>query len=335
MTDTKDYTIYAVKGYPPNEEGSDYWLPQIYNELKKGAARFGWGYDDDADLLKIKDKLESEGWDKLNETEKYCWDAAKFLLQVKPNDYFVYINMPAYGKCTIVKITGEYKFSEIWDSEKENDFRHLLPCEFIATFDRNDDIVPPYLRTRLTLRGRWYRISAVNEFDELLISLKSGLEGQTAKERLVQDINSKLLEISERIQRHYPRKDLENLLIEVFRNLPNVKDVRRGPDYNGADLEIEFETGLFLGGLQKTELCAVQVKSYEGTMGYTQAVEDIRRAFNSNPSYDCGLIVSTALEITENFEKELEKLRIDIKKDIGILIGKDLAYTLIKLGFIE
>ncbi|TKJ29515.1 hypothetical protein CEE39_09050 [bacterium (candidate division B38) B3_B38] len=302
----KEYTIYAVKVIQPWEEDSSYWIPLIYEEIKQGRARFGWGYYDEADVRKIKEKADRQEWKHLDKKEISTWSHAGFLLNIIPEDYFIYINMPEYGKCSIVKITGDYNYSEVWDKDKKEDFRHFLPCEFIYTFDRNSDIVHPYLRRRLGLQGAWYRIYAKKEFEELLVVLHKEDEGKKAKDRLEEEINPRLLEISQKVSRTFPGKNLENLLLDVFKKVPNIKDARKGPDVNGADLEVEFESGLDISGLQKIEVCAVQVKSYEGEMSNTDAIEDIKRAFNSNMSYTCGFIVSTASEMTEDFEKELD-----------------------------
>lgn len=336
MSDTiEKYTIYAVKAVQPWEEESEHYIPIIYEELRNGKARFGWSYFNEADLRVIKRKINDKGWDSLSKEEKDAWTHAHFMLEyVRKGDYFVYINMPEYGKCTIVKITGEYDFSEIQYSDKKwNDFRHCMSCEFIATFDRSSNIVHPYLRRRLSLQRAWWRVYAKKEFEELLQLLKTGKQGKEADERFEEEMNKYLDKISEELYRVFPGKNLEDLLIDVFKNLPNVKDVQKGPDVNGADLEIEFESGVEIEGLQKTELCAVQVKSYEGEIGYTQeAIDDIRKAFTSNPDYTCGLIVSTALKMTADFEKELEKLRKETGKDVGILLGKDLARLIVKYG---
>lgn len=327
-----EYTIYAVKAIQPWEKGGNYWIPLIYEEIKQGSARFGWGSYDGADIRKIKEKADKQGWNTLTEDESDIWFHVGFMLTAKLGDYFVYINMPSYGNCTTVRITGEYDFGEVWDRDKEGDFRHFHPCEFIGTFDRNSPIVHPFLRQRLGLQRAWYRIYAKNEFEELLDAIQKGEEGKTAKERLEAEINNRLAEIAQEVYRNFPRKNLEDLLYDVFTKVPNVKNVRKGPDVNGADIEIEFETGLGLGGLQNVESCAVQVKAYEGTMGYTKAIEDIKKAFNSDPKYTSGLIVSTALEMTGEFERELEKVRQEAKKEVGILIGKDLARFLMKYG---
>lgn len=329
---SEEYTIYAVKVLQPWEEGSDYWIPRICEELKAGRARLAWGYYDGADIRKIKKKSGERGWDSLSKEELTTWQHVWFVLGVKPGDYFVYINMPEYGKCTIVTITGGYDFSAVWDPEEQGEFRHCLPCEFKATFDRNADIVHPFLRQRLGLQRAWYRVYAKPEFRELLDAINRGLEGKPPEKRLEEAINKHLMQIAHETYRNFPGKSLEDLVCKILRQAPNVKGVQKGPDVNGADLEVEFETDLGVGGLQSVELCAVQVKSYVGAMGYTKAIEDIRRAFESDRGYTCGLIVSTALEMTEDFERQLQELRAESNKDVGILIGKDLAYLLMKYG---
>jgi len=330
---SNDYTIYAVKTiqYWEDEKAHGYWTPQIFKELKNGRARFGWSYKDDFNLHTLEKKLQKKDeWEKFDEEEKKAWYNGWFLLYTKPGDYFIYINMPEYGKCTIVKISGIYDFSESWDKEKEGDFRHYLPCKFVGVFGRNDAIVHPFLSNKLKLRRAWYRVYAQAEFEELLAHLEEGTTGEQPEERLRKDVRAKLLETTGKIHQNFPRKPLEALVLKILKKLPGVTDVRKGPDVNGADLDMEFESGLGIEGMQKTELCAVQVKSYEGDIGYAQAIKDIERAFASNPDYTCGLIVSTALKMTESFEEQLNELRRKTKKDIGVLIGADLSRLLIK-----
>ena len=333
MINKDEFTVFAVKAIQPWQEDADYWIPVLYDELRKGKARFGWSYSDETNLTRIKEKIEKKGWDVLSNAEKESWSHAHFMLEyVRVGDFLVYINMPGYGKCTVVKITGKYDFDKIWDPDEEGDFRHYLPCELISTFERNSNIVHPYLRRRLGLQGSWWRIYARDEFDELLDEIKVSGTGKDVKQRLEGEMNRYLDRITEELYRLFPGKTLEDLLVNVFKNMPDIINVRKGPDKNGADLEIVFETGPEFDGLHTSELCAVQVKSYEGEMGYTQAIDDIRRAFKSNSDYTCGLIVSTALKMSANFESELEKLRNETEKKIGVLLGKDLARVIIKYG---
>ena len=324
--------IYAVRAMQPWEEGANYWIPLLYEELKNGRARFGWGYDDDQDVGRIESKIRENGWQALGEPEKKARSHAKFLLYVNPRDFLVYVNMPTYGRCTVVRISegDAYAFDTVWDPAQESDFRHRRNCEFVYTFDRASDAVHPTLRAKLGLKGAHWRVYAENEFYELLEALRTGEAGRSAEERLREEVDTRLEQIAVQIQRNYPRRSFEDYLLKTLRNLPGVSEVRRGPDVNGADLELDFEAGLEIEGLQRTEICAVQAKAYEGTIGYTQAIEDITRAFASNPDYTCGLIISTALERTQAFDEQLEKLRSASGKEVGILIGKELARLLLK-----
>lgn len=324
---SQDYTIYAVKAPQPWDKEANYWIPLLYDQLKEGKARFGWSYNSSLNLNDIKKKIENGV--QLSNSEKDAWDHASFLLGVKEGDYFIYVNMPEWSKCSIVRIKGEYNFDvQPWDPQGKDDFRHWFNCEFIATFDRNADIVHPYLSKRLKLQGAWYRIYAKAEFEELLEAIKTGAKGKTPRERLNELIGKSLENIAYETYKHFPDKNLEPLVKELLENYPYVKEVRKGPDTKGADLELVFEIPLGLSSFQF--LCAVQVKSYEGDLGYKKAIEDIKKAFDSKHEYACGLIVSTALKYTEDFEKELENLRKSYNKPVEVLLGKDLSYLLVQ-----
>ena len=150
-----DYTIYALKG-------SSEWF-DILPSLRNGEGRFGWSYIASADLRKLKQRVDQNGWDTLTDEEKDCYQV--FLLDFKADDYVVYINVPEWGKCTVAKITGQYK----WKFEDE-DFNHRFSVDpsTVYVFGRNDASVHPALRSRLKLQGRWWRIYLKDEFSELL-----------------------------------------------------------------------------------------------------------------------------------------------------------------------
>lgn len=153
-------TIYAINTPP-----SDY-VAKVFNSLKCGEGRFGWSGEPTADLYRLKERIDKDEWKSLTEGEKECYQ--DWLLQLKPEDYVVYINIPEYGKCTLAKVTGEY----FWRFNDE-DFNHRFSVdrESLHTFDRNDANVHPALSARLKLRGRWWTVYAENEFHALLDSL--------------------------------------------------------------------------------------------------------------------------------------------------------------------
>jgi hypothetical protein len=326
-----DYQIFALK---TDSEENDYWKPRLFESLRNGKARFGWSYAKDGDLLLIKQKLSSGGWQHLSEDEKGCWKAG-FLLEVKKGDYLIYINMPVYGKCTIVQVDGPYE----WDSW-DRDFNHCLKINpgTLKVFDRNDKGVDASLSRRLKLQGKYWKIYLKKEFEGLLSKIEAGsLTGELSTENdrlqsLLEDISPFLKKISERVQHHHPEKKLEELVGLVLNKIPEVKNVERksGPADLGADVVFEFETGLPFGRLEKVEKCAVQVKSYQGVLGYPKAIQDIENAFASDDSFTCGLIISTALEMSKEFENELDRLHDRTKKPVGVLVGEELSKWLIK-----
>lgn len=318
--------IYALKG-------SSEWF-DILSSLKRGEGRFGWSYIESADLRALKQRIEANGWDSLSNEEQDCYQS--FLLDFKPGDYVVYINVPEWGKCTVAKVTGEYQ----WKFE-DKDFNHRFPVDpgTVQVFDRNDASVHPALRSRLKLQGRWWRIYLEDEFSELLGVLKKGVTPtQRTPEAnlrfLSNEIQPFLLNITQRIHHTHPNYDLECLFAEVFKKIPGVTNVQwqGGAGDHGADILVTFDSGLPIPGLEKQSLLIVQVKSYEGDHWDKRAVEDIRRAFEHYPDASMGLIISTANTITATVEEELDKLREESHKPVAILIGPDVAAFMLRFG---
>src|SRR5208337_2174503 len=103
----------------------------ILGSLKGGEGRFGWSYNENADLRKLAQRIQTAGWDSLSDDEKDCYQP--FLLDIKAGDYVVYINIPDWGKCTVAKVTGSYE----WRFD-DDDFNHRFPVDpkFIHVFDR-------------------------------------------------------------------------------------------------------------------------------------------------------------------------------------------------------
>ena len=161
--------IYALR------VGDNYW---IVNALKEGEGRFGWSYIPTANLYDLREKIKNEGWNALSADEQNCYRRQTFLLELKENDYVVYINVPKYDKCTLARVTDPY----FWHYEGEDsDFNHRFPVdpESVFVFDRNDAIVHPLLSAKLKLRGRFWRIYHLQkEFEELVENLKKGKGGQ-------------------------------------------------------------------------------------------------------------------------------------------------------------
>ena len=189
----------------------------------------------------------------------------------------------------------------------------------------------------MKLQGRYWRVYATDDFQALVEALKHGAAGRSRTPKtnlalLAKEIQPFLNSIAERIHRTHPNYDLEVLVAETLKNVPGVKEVKRqgGAGDHGADVLVVLESGIPVPGLQQQKTCVVQVKSFEGEHWDTKAVEDIRRAFESYPEAEMGLIVSTATRCTEAFEKALDDLRKQTNKPVSLLIGPDLAEFIVR-----
>ena len=176
------------------------------------------------------------------------------------------------------------------------------------------------------------------EFESLVKALKEGRGGtpstpETRLDSLRETIRPSLAEITRQIRRNYPRKDLEELIAEVFRNVPSVKEVREqgGSGERGADLIVTYESGIPIPELQGQHTCVVQVKAFEDRLEDLHAVEQIREALEHWDA-DTGLIVSTASSSTTALNDALDQLREETKKPVGLLIGEDLAAFVLRFG---
>ncbi len=305
--------------------------------MLNGEGRFGWSYVKTANLGDLKSKIEASGWNSLLEEEQKCYQA--FLLDFKEDDYVVYVNLPEWGQCTLARVTGPYawKFEDIEGS----DFNHRFPVdrESVLTFDRNDAVVHPSLGARLKLQSRFWRVYSKDDFEDLIAALKRGESGATRTPKsnllhLAKELQPLLTVVAEKIHRTHPNTDLEVLVAQTFKNVPGVKEVKcqGGAGDHGADVVVDFESGIPVPGLQRPRRCVVQVKSFEGEQWDTKAVSDIRRAFERYPEAELGCIVSTAASSTKEFDAALDKLREDTKKPVSLLIGADLARFILRFG---
>lgn len=322
----QDRTVYALKG-------SADWASRVHESLKQGEARFGWSYVETADLRQLAHKIETTGWTSLSAEEQACYQ--HFLLGIVPGDYVVYINVPTWGQCTLARVTAPYHWR--WT---DTDFNHRLGVDpaSVSTFDRNDQVVHPALAARLKLQGRWWRISANQEFDALLASLSLGAAPTPSTpsdnlDHLTREIDPLLLKITQAVHHTHPNYSLEHFIAEVLKAVPGVTNVRLqgGAGDKGADILMVIEEGHALTTPRPTT-CVVQVKSFQGHHGGTRAVDDIRRAFEAYPEAGAGLIFSTGVSTGPELEAALEKLRADFNKPVTLIIGAEMAIFILRYG---
>jgi hypothetical protein len=158
-------TIWAFNA--PGEENNAF----VYESVRKGRSRFGWGYVPTADLR----QLDPRPWAELTPEETDCFKKANFLLRINPGDWIVHINVPSnvpsYGQCVAARATGGYEFDV---ETPTGDFRHYIPVDpaTVIEFDRTSPNVLPIIEQKLKLRGSHWRIHAKEEFLQSIENLK-------------------------------------------------------------------------------------------------------------------------------------------------------------------
>ena len=308
--------IYALRvddGWP--------WL--VRHWLENGEGRFGWSYAETANLHDLRDRIAAEGWNGLDDAEKDCYH--ELLLSLNSGDYVVYVNVPEWGRCTLAEVTGTYFWR--W---ADNDFNHRFPVDpdSVHTFDRNGPMVAPALGARLKLRGRCWRVHAEEEFMSLVEALRRGAKPAPGilgdhPYGLADEMKPSLSNVTEKIRRMRPHTDLERLVEQVLRRVPGVRSVTRlaRPGDRGADLVVELELDSIPALVQTL---VVQVRPGQGTLTAASAVDDLRRALGACDA-DMALIVSAAADRNPAVESELDRLREDTMKPVGLLVGDALA----------
>ncbi len=122
----------------------------------KPIARLGWSYWDELDLRKLSKARREGTWKKGQKKENWdeAWGGHAFYDDVKEGDLLFYRNLPAQGRFTVVKVTGEYGYLKT-----DGDFRSYRPCKPMAeNVQMSDRVVGTRLRTYLRLPRRICKI---------------------------------------------------------------------------------------------------------------------------------------------------------------------------------
>ncbi|MCF7939390.1 MAG: restriction endonuclease [Spirochaetales bacterium] len=323
----------------------------IEKSIREGFSRFGWSYKETANL----DVIDQKSWDEMGDEESYFYSNSAFLLKISPGDWIVHVNLPKWGFCMAAQVIGNYSFDPehndlgMDDYSEGGDFRHRIPIDknTLVIFSRNDENVLPSISRRLKLQGRYWRIHAVSDFLRTIENLNNKDVNREEIEDvglyyLKEDLEKNYASITQLIHKHHPGKSLEELIAKVFERMDQVENVKRNgsgwkTDY-GADLIVDYTSGLPLPGLKKTEKLVVQIKSYKGSHVEQSAVYQIKTAIKKFNA-DAGMIVSTAepsgevLEAVENTSNELtEEMKMEKPIPIEVVAGSDVAKFLLRYG---
>jgi hypothetical protein len=180
-------------------------------------------------------------------------------------DYLVYPHQPEYGKFMIVEATGPYQFAVAGDS-LSGDFRSYRTCRLVTTspLDWYDPIVPPRIKTKLGLQGRFYQLYDFDLFSQMLGSLpNAGAPARADLSPRLGRIASEIMPtIPSLIWREFPRQDLSWLCNELFNRMGYSTVLQEGAGEAGSDLIVNVGSPL----LPRPLTVGVQVFAWEGNV---------------------------------------------------------------------
>ncbi|HIE00488.1 MAG TPA: restriction endonuclease [Thiotrichaceae bacterium] len=289
----------------------------VHDSIKKGKSRFGWGNNDEDNL-------------------RVTWNGKLgFLLEVKPKDWIVHVNLPKWGVCVAVQVVGEYEYDDGLKCDWGQDFRHAIPVdtETVVEFNRRDSNILPTVN--LNPRQRYHRVRAEADFFKSLKNLENkAVQLNQSETREIYHLKDKtdetLKHLTKLIHQTHKGKELERFFAQVFRNIDNVVKVKEnGFGYktdNGADLIVTMQTSI--ANIEFEKKIVVQLKSFGGTHNDLTAVEQIVNAIKYYNA-DAGIIITTATK-TEELEKKIQEQSHELVKPIDLLAGDDVAKFVIK-----
>lgn len=300
-------------------------FPRIWEELKRGWARIAWSQRDDSDLRILDEHIRAGG--PLDRDQRETKKCLPFFTKITHGDYLLYPHQPAPGQFAVVRVTGDYDFDDsTWG------FRSRRPCEFIATADMHDEIVPSLLRQRLGLQGRLYQIHDVRPFKLFLEALPEAGRRQDGSNRApIRRIHNDLRQqLPDSIHREFAKADLSRQFCrDLFDRMGYAYEVQEGRSERGSDVVVSVGDPLLPEGVAMR--VGVQVFSYTGkveTGPLRNKLEQLLRGWEDN-TLDYGLLLTTGTctpEAREEVDKHnRENHDRENPKLVRLIEGDDLA----------
>ena len=248
---------------------------------------------------------------------------------MKPGDFLLYPHQPEYGKFTIAKVNSEYDYVGQGESIY-GDFRSMRQSEFVGTISWNDEIVPPIIKCKLSLRGRFWQLYDTAEFYQLLQTLPRGgqTEGRSLQKSVDVILDAILPVVPHTIQKQFPKQDLTKFCQKLFERMGYIVEYREGRSERGSDLVITVSTPFFDTGVK----IGIQIKSFTGIVE-AQTTRDTLAQLLSGWEYyalDYGVVLSTgefdkgSIELIENHNNA------NPKRLVKLIDGKGIARLFIE-----
>ena len=285
--------------------------PSLYNAIREGKSRFGM-------------------WDQEVSLQEQTHGANGFLLDIRSGDWIVHVNLPEYGRCVAVQVTGEYGFDGGLSCSWGHDFCNYLPVDpsTITEFSRNDPNVLPSVNLKPMRRGQ--RVRKVDDFLASLENLRhsrydSHATGAKGVIHLRERVNQEILpRLTRAIQEMNKGKEFEKFLHEVFRQMPHTVSIKNGFGWrtdHGADLIVDFQNPV--AGVTLNTRLVVQAKSFTGDHHDLHAVDQIVEGMEKYKA-DGGLLITTG-NATEALEAYVLSQSEATGRTIDLIAGAEVG----------
>ena len=300
----------------------------VFEELKAGQARMGWSSKDTLDLRTIQKKRDQR--ESLDEDQKAAVRCLGFLRYVNPGDYIIYPHQPKRGQFSVVKITGEYDYSDSADGLGDHfDFRSFRSCslEKPSPVNMYDKIVPSTLKYRLGRPGRFSQVHDRKTFFDFLEDLPEAGQQQDGSisaivKRIYGDLEKSLPKM---LKREFARHDLSRKLCpKLFERMGYACDVQEGPYEAGSDLVVTVNSPLLPGD---GFTVGVQAFAFEGDVAEAslkRKLDQLLEGWETN-SLDSGVLLTTG-DCGPAAEKLIEEHNEDNPdRPVHLIGGEELA----------
>ena len=278
MTENHDNKKRIVIFRTGTGEGEDI-ASKLYEELKSGHLRQGWGAECMSLLDKNGEQVPKSEWEKNYEDQwnepptKRRYSALASMLQIEDGDVVIMPKMPAYDQFSIARASGKYTFEN--KSLIRNDFGHIIPvyAGSVRTFNRraNDDA---YAVGSLFPRAN-HRYPVTFAYDQkhidaaikLLQEPQDSLIGKSNKELIQAALDGAIEKAAEAMKeevKSWNGPQFEKAVRTAFENQGYETLQYRRYDGKGADVDIVVRPPSNNYSLFMPEEIAVQVKWKQG-----------------------------------------------------------------------
>lgn len=296
----------------------------LWDELKQGRLRQGWGYMHEQNLRTIDDMDDRS---EMSEDQIATWRGNRRMLEshgdgIKPDDIILIPHLPQEGAWSIARrLSLPYKYD--LDNDM-GDYGHTLDVELISTtrpVNFHEEAVAAGLRSTMRNMGRLWNINHLgDEVEHIRLALTENKPADQVFNRIPLFVNEIERLAWGALQRSFKGNEFERpcvMLLEALYGEDSIEHTA-GPSEKGADVICSFTDPLGI-----PSRVAVQIKMWDWDADSTSPLHQLRQAFES---YDItsGVVMTTSEKTTDSFEEERKQLEVDLGIPIKVITRKEL-----------